>query len=201
MAESRNVPLGSPVSGIVLDDTGRRVLGRGVDSHELHRAAVDPGRMAKTGFEVDGPIGEQGVELGLVRVRIRPEPFGPTTADDPAVRTVALESLAVAKPCLDRLEGLEAQQIAVVFGRDADQNVDVRVMKARQEHAAFEIDDLGSVADPLPDLRVVTDIDDLSVHDRDGFGPAATRIDGVDFAVHEHPIGDGSCRLTKAGRD
>jgi hypothetical protein len=67
--------------------------------------------------------------------------------------------------------------------------MDVRVLEAREEHLAGEVDDLRARAGELADVVVRADGRDAPVADRHRVRPPSRRVDRVDGAVHEDQVG------------
>jgi len=65
---------------VTLDTSVRRIRGLLRDACQLERAAVHPGGVAVAVFEVDGPVGHDRVELGLLRVPAGEEVHRPAVA-------------------------------------------------------------------------------------------------------------------------
>ncbi len=66
--------------------------------------------------------------------------------------------------------------------------MDVRVLEARQQHAALEVDHVGGRADELAHVVVRSHRDDPAVSYRDGLRERPGRVDRVHGAVHEGEV-------------
>ncbi len=192
------VAVDAPVRGIL------RVLR---DARDFERLAVDPGRVSVPAPQDDRAIGDDGVDQFLARERARAEGgHRPAATLDPGVLGMLVGVLLDDGDVLvDRGRRIQVAAVCLDATRD---RMDVHVLHARQDHPAFQVDDLGLRTDVVLRAGVVADVHDAPVVDRDGLGPAAGAVHGVDCAIAEGEVRDGGFlrvhrfgRLASAARD
>jgi hypothetical protein len=72
----------------------------------------------------------------------------------------------------------------------------VHILDARQDHASFEIHDLGVRADVCRHAIIRANVDDSSAADSNRFSPGTIGVNRIDAAVPVHGIGAGDWFFT-----
>jgi hypothetical protein len=85
-------------------------------------------------------------------------------------------------------------EIALAQLHAARDRMDVRIVKAREQHAAAEVHRYGSGARERQCAVARADVHDAAAIDRDGFRARARAVNGVDNAMVHHEVG-GIVRL------
>ncbi len=172
--------------GIPLDPAVGRIRRSLCNSCNLKGFRVRPRRVAIGGIEKRRTVGNDRIELFARRVGVWKERQLPAAASNPrdvrvrgGVRTDEVEHLG------SRLGVVQVTGQHVHPRRD---RVDVRIVEARKDHLAVELDDARLWSDERPRVAVGSDKDDTSVADGDRLGPAAGRVHGVDRAVAQHEV-------------
>ena len=168
--------------GIAIDAPIRRIRRLVGDARDLERLRVDPSGVAVRAREVDGAVGDDRVEQFAFRHAARPEcGHQPAAAGDPGLLRVRIRVF------LDRgdvlVGGSQAVEIAGIGLEAGADRMDVRILKPRQQHAAFQIDDARRRPDVRLQVLVGPDVDDAALADRNGLCPAARSVHGIDRAI------------------
>ncbi len=183
-----------PGRWIALDDAALRVRRIPGDSGELERLRVHPGRVSIARAELHRPVGDDAVEVRLLRTGQGEERVRPPASADGLLLGMGLGETP------NRLEVLiERPQVVEADGHRLDERarrMRVAVDESRDDHLPFELDDLGLRSYEGLDSRVVADVQDRAASDGEGLRAAPGRVLSVDGAVSEHPVGFGS---TSAG--
>ncbi len=129
--------------------------------------------MAVGGIQHDRPAGDRGVEVLFARIRLREERQVPAPSGDPC--GVGMGRGVGADLGQDLVAREEPVQVAEAELDASGDEMDVGVLKGRQDHAASEVDHPGRWASPLQGLAAVADIDDLTGRDRQGLGARPAR--------------------------
>ena len=186
-----------PRLGIALDAAANRVRRVPGDAGQGQGPRIHPGGMAVGRIQHDGPAGDHGVEGLFARIRLREERQVPAPSGDPGgVRMGRGVSPDLRQ---DLLGSEEPVQIAETELHAPGNEMDMGVLKGRQDQAASEIDDPGRRASPLQGPAAVPDVDDLSGRDRQGFGARPARGHGRDRGVRQDEVGPLD-RRAAAGR-
>ncbi len=99
---------------------------------------------------------------------------------------VALQAVLQVRHHLGQRHGAAAQAAHVRL--DDSEDVDVRILQARQQHAAGQIDHFGLGALQLTDFVITTDRRDQAIRDRDGLRHGAAAIRCVDVSIDQHQV-------------
>ena len=124
-------------------DGVRRVPG---DAGQGQGPRIDPAAVAVGGIQNRGPVGDEGVEIFLARIRLREKGQGPAAARDPG--EIGVRGRVLPDPGEHRFLRRELGDIAGEQLDAAHDEVDVGILEGRQDHAAAEIDDPGRAAPP-----------------------------------------------------
>ena len=125
--------------GVALDPAVGGVGGLARNPGELERPRVRPGAVAVAVHEEGRPVGDKFVEVALERSPAREGVHRPAVPEDP----VAVGMLGgIARDSLEAfLARLGLVQSALKLREAAVRRVEVRVLEAREHHAAAELDD------------------------------------------------------------
>ncbi len=179
-------PAGGAV-GVALDAAVGGVGRAGVHARELERPRVDPGAVVVAVVDEHRAVGDELVQDVLGRGAAGEHVHRPPAPEDPLGARV--------RPRVRRDQGsvlLQAVRLGQVDPQPVEprgRRVHVRILEAREQEPAGQVDDLRRRADELADIRVGPHRDDATVADGDGLYPAPERVDGVDAAVREGEIG------------
>lgn len=179
---------------VALDAAARRLRRVLVDAGALERGGIRPAGMTVLRDEPGGPVGQDLVEVGLVRIALGIEWRRPAGREDPGIVRVLGDA---------RLDGfdhlrrrLEIQEIALQLVEPAIQQVHVRVLQAGHRHlAGLERDDLGGFSAVGLGARFRSDVDDLAVLHREDALPGTRAVDRVEVADDEEVGGFGGAEM------
>ena len=79
-------------------------------------------------------------------------------------------------------------EVALARGHPSVREVEMRVLEARQNRLAFELDHVGRRPDQLPDLTVGADGDDPAARYGNGLSTRPRRIDGDDTSPEKREL-------------
>ncbi len=177
-AASRSVPEGSLVPGRrsirPLAGSGVRAVIPAISKARLFTHAEWPSAAPRE----DRPVGDEPVEIGLVRVRLRKDRQVPARPLDPGL--LGMRGRVGPDGGEDLLAGLEPVQVALGKLQAAHHQVDVGILETGKDHFAGKADDPRAPAFELPDVRAAADADDLAARDRDPLGRGLRGVHGDD---------------------
>ena len=171
---------------VPLDETERDVSGARTDAESTHRLAVQPGVVDVVGEDHHGAAGSDAVQVAGARpAAVRQRRVVPGLADDPVVVGMGRRIRVDRRPNLvERRRRPELHGVGV----RPEPEVVVRVDEAGEDRVPEGIDLFGRRRHSFPDRTVVTDGDDPTVPDADGFGDRVRRVDRPDLRVPDQEV-------------
>ena len=174
-------------AGVADDHAILGILGALRDAGEGQGLRVRPAAVPVVALHVGGTVGHHRVELRLRGKASRERAVEPPVAADPGRPGIdAREGLDAA---LHRLQGLVFDEIDLVQGQSALDEVDVGVVEAREHQAPPRIQDLGLRPTQGRRLCARAHGDQPAAAHREGLGPGVLRLGGPDAAIREHDVG------------
>jgi hypothetical protein len=159
------------------------------DAGDLERAGVHPHAVMVSVTQRDGPVGHHAVEGLGHRRAAREERHRPPGAEDPGLVGMGVRVLRDDAQAVLSVES--AGQVALQQLDTGLHGVDVRVLEARQQHPAAQIDDLGHRARHVRERARFGDREDRSGAHGDVTGPRALPGRGEDGPAGEDGVGEG----------
>ena len=161
---------------VALDAAAGRVRGGPGDAGQRPGPASCPGGMAVGRGEQGRTVGHGGVQVLLARVRLREEGQVPAAPGDP--RGAGMGRGVVADLGHDLVLRPEPVEVAEAELDAAGDEVDVRILEGRQDHAPAEVDDPGGRAAQPERPGAAAGEDDLAAGHGQGLGPGRVRGHG-----------------------